>query len=219
MSGLVISLCADGAFDRGDGRWQVARDDGFAPRPWALVSRDGSGRSSVLDNYECLDEALAALASSGDGESPARFRVELPCGASFSRPGRVPAEEVMASMGWVYVRNFKGYKPLSFAAGSCPKAVRAAFRDSLPRGAMLGQATVAGTDGATEAWCADVFVAHEGFVRFADIGSEAGAAFARVGADVVPGSFDFVAGTPAAGRGAEVVEFKSLRAARERPAA
>jgi hypothetical protein len=214
----VIRLRDDSSFDCGDGLWQVVHEGGLHPRPWTLISI-GEAKVSLYDSYECLDEALAALASCSAGECAPAFTVELPCGSSFRRPGKVGAEEVIASLGWVYVRNFIGYMPLTFPSGTSDKAVRATFRTRLGRSASMGQATVVGGDDAGDHWCADVFAACEGFVRYDAMQGAAAEAFAELGVGTLAGTHDFVARTNILPRPAEVFQFTPRHARSERPAA
>jgi len=107
---LRITLDGDGTFTvegpRGVFRLAYRNDDGACH--WRATSpRRLSSDAQLLGVAPNLDAALILLA--GAAGVSAKIVIALPCGATFSRPGRVPAEDVLAAYGYTVVSGIVGY--------------------------------------------------------------------------------------------------------------
>jgi len=213
MEGLTVSLRPCGSFDLelGTVTWRVLHEVSLSPRPWALVALDNRGtigRHSMFDSYATVDEALRAMVEqSGAGETGTRFRVVLPCGQSFLRPGKVPAESVLSSLGWVHTKRYIGYMVLTLHEGASNLDAREGFRSriNLPNSRLGDMACVERAHGLSR-WIGDVLLDRDGFVRYQDFQEEAARAFEGIGGDMFP-DYDFVARQPTFPNAASVIAF------------
>lgn len=223
MEGLTIKTRPCGSFELShDGQtWRVVHEVSFRPTPWVLVAVDdksGPMRVGVFDSFGTIDEALAKMVDVASGGKECRFRVVLPCGASFLRPGRIPAEEVMFTLGWVHTKRLTGYMHLSLPVHFSPREARDAFRRRvrIPN-SRVGDVQCLGRSDSESVWLADIHLDRDGFMRISEFQIEAAAAFA--GIEGMLGSYDYAMRHPIRRSSeADVIAFPIDRV-RQRPAA
>lgn len=226
MKGFVVTLRDDGLFEapsRHPGRSavRVMHDTEAFPSPWLAISQDGTGLEwASLASFQCLDQALdfAVREALSVSVTPG-YAVEMPGGMSFSRPGRIALEQVMASAGWVYVNSLIGFVMVKTPDGTNVMEARTEVMGLLKgTQASLGEVNLSDRDEEGMHWCADVSLPFEGFMRFEEIEAEAKAAFAAEAIDVIP-HFDFrTRASVARGKQATVIAFPADRIVK-RPAA
>lgn len=241
MDATTIFMREDGHFDLpAEGfTWRVLHEERYdAARPWVLVAFDagcgltasriagnlgtvmieaarrGEAGLAVFDCYETLDDALVGLARQAIGGAPgSRFRIVLPCGSSFLRPGKIPAEQVMSRFGWIHVRRLRGYMMMAFPEGACAYRVHDGFRKRLPHpGIRLGEAVRVEVKDGTANWCADVLMECGRFIRADEVQTAAAGAFEPARTDMLP-YFDFVPHSPTVHSEARVIPFPRARQA------
>jgi len=223
MEGLTVTMRPCGSFDLalGSVTWRVVHEVSLLPRPWALVALDDQGltaRHSLFDSYGTIDEALTAMVvQSGSGDESTRFRVALPCGESFIRPGKVPAERVLSSLDWTHTKRYIGYMVLTLHEAATNLDAREGFRNRINiQNARIGDMACVERANGLSRWIGDILLDRDGFVRYQDFQEDAARAFSGIGGDMLP-NFDFVPRTPTMPNAASVISFPADRT--RRPAA
>lgn len=198
MQGFVVALRKDGLFEAapsapGRATVRIIHDGMAESAPWTVIAPDETGvKWAPFRNFESLDQALDCAAGEAFGlEANQEYSVSLPDGTRFKRPGRIGAEQVMASAGWVYVVGLIGFSMLTTSSDANVFDARTAMRRRIAgTNLKLGEVSLADSDEDGLHWCADLTLAWEGFIRLEDIEMEAKAAFAAEGVEVIP-HFDF----------------------------
>lgn len=167
-TGLTVKLDDEGIFscegpegsfvlffsgDKGEERWLLTK-----------ASEDPTVVPSLLAWQQDLDEGLRLLVATAGSVDP--FRVELPCGDGFARPGRVPAAEVMAALGYSVVRGVNAFVVVSDSATVPPERIRRELLWRLKgRQVEIGDLEMVEGDGESSVWCCDLKVQFEGPIR------------------------------------------------------
>jgi hypothetical protein len=196
------------------GSLRVGFNPDYEAAPWVILSQDGDGvRWQYLFSYADLDSALAYAVRHQVGvKNPWEYVVTLPCGSQFQRPGRVSAEKVMASMGWVYVTDLIGYGILYDANIDNEPAARSVFqRRIVDTNVVLGKVDPASDKNGE--WCANYSISYHGFIHRDDLQSELRICFHCEGVDILPDIFDYRCRQKVTST-AEVICFKAKRAER-----
>lgn len=214
MDGMTISLTEAGSFELTDGPFTVSVtfDEALSPRPWVLSSLlDDNCRMSSFDaegSFASLDEALAEMMNlMADGEEWSTFRVKLPCESTFIRPGKVSAENVLASFGWVHVKTLIGHLVRAFpsvlGASEVIEMVSAEIADA---NIEIGTPSAAGGYGDDAFWCIDLRRDCNSFIRYDAIQSAVSDAFGGILGGSPP-LYDFVTTYPIREATAQIVSF------------
>ncbi len=124
------------------------------------------------------------MSSEGD------FFVALPCGARFKRPGKISAESVMASMGWIYVHEFLAYAGICNEALTTAELAREAFEEKV-EGTMVMVDDVDFVGDEDGYWCATYVLPYDGFIHQERIVSEVAISFASEGVETFSETYDF----------------------------
>lgn len=164
-TGLTVELDEDGVFscegpsgshvlffsgDKGEERWLLT--------PAAV---EGNAVPPLLAWQGDLDDGLRLLVATSGSVEP--FRVALPTGDSFARPGRVPALEVMAALGYSVVRGVNAFVVVTEAAGYDAPRLRRELVASLDgRPLQVGELDLVEGDGESSVWCCDLKLSFEG---------------------------------------------------------
>lgn len=217
MRGFIVNLREDGLFealsaDPARPAVRVMCDSSHPGSPWTAIVPDleGAGWTGVA-SFHSLDDALDFAVAEATGLPVTSYEVRLPDGIRFSRPGRVGAEQVMASAGWLYVSSLIGFAMTTTPQGTTPFQARAAMRTRIEgTQAVLGDVCLSDEDEEGMHWCADLMLPFEGFVRMEDIEAEARAAFAAEGIEVIP-HYDFRTRTSLRTAGASIIPFPADR--------
>lgn len=130
------------------GRWLV------------MLSVDGM-EDEVLSSHQTLDSGLRALAIFLG--TPNKFQVELPDGGSFSRPGKMKAEEVMAAHGYLLISNLRAYVIYSTPGVLTDTEAKIAVREIF-YGITADVGDVDRIDTYENSWCCDITVPFEGYI-------------------------------------------------------
>ena len=226
MQGFVVALREDGLFEAASGRPGHSSVrvifDGYSPAsPWVAIALDGTGVMwERLDSFQSLDSALDfAVRQAFLMDALHEYSVKLPDGTSFKRPGRIGAEQVMASAGWLFVNSLIGFSMVATPVSSTVFDARAEMLRRIAGTTLkLGEVSLSDQDEEGMHWCADLTLAYEGFVRIEEIDKEARAAFSAEGVDVIP-HFDFRTRTSVVSSQAAVIPFPEDRIVRKRTAA
>lgn len=225
MQGFVVTLREDGLFeafsaDPACPALRVGCDPAQPGSPWTVLVPDRMGPGwAVVATFHSLDEALDFAVAEATGTPGSAYDVRLPDGACFSRPGRVGAEQVMASAGWVYVISLIGFAMATTPSGTTSFEARAVMRSRIEgTGVRLGEVCLSDEDDEGMHWCADLMLPYEGFLRIEEIGAEAKAAFAAEGVEVIP-HFDFRTRTSLRSSGASIIPFPPERIRQRQSAA
>jgi len=214
MDGLVVSLTDKGSFELSNGRLSavVSYDPDSPERPWSLCSSIEGGsepsESEALAIFGALDDALKAMVDLIYGDRNwVRFMVQLPCGASFTRPGRVPAENVMASLGWVHVKTLVTHVVKAYHSDYSSDDVAEMFQASLlDEEIEVGYAVIVGAFRDENHWCIDLRRDSHQFLRYEHLGRSVSQAFQSIMNENNP-IFDFVPTFPIRKSSAEIVSF------------
>lgn len=174
----------------------VQHDCEIPHAPWILISQErGSDEWLRQASYEDLDQALAMAVKCSTG-SVCEFKIKLPCGRHVMRPGRIPLEQVLQSMGWVYLHDVTGFASHVSSGPSNDVAARRHFLSllsNLPH-VRLGEVYMDNHCEETNrvSWVADLHISFEGFVRASDIEDQKDATFSSESIELIQG-FDFKA--------------------------
>jgi hypothetical protein len=164
MDGLVITLKDDGSFQMTDGPLtaSVTYEPETPTRPWILstLRNEGKGTSqfATVAVFGSLDDAMIEMVKTvAEGRDWIKFMVSLPCGASFTRPGHVPAENVMASLGWVHVKTLVAHVVRSYNSGFTAEDVADIVDLNIKDESIeVGTAVDVGTFNGQTNWCIDL---------------------------------------------------------------
>jgi hypothetical protein len=226
MSAFVVNLSETGMFEiparsYEEASFRVGCNPDDPALPWFVLSTDELGVKWQRERaFGDLDSALDyAVARAFEGDRISEYDVRLPCGKSFRRPGRVPAEQVMASMDWLYVEEMLGW---TAHATSINVGVMQARKEILKK-AEDTQVELGSVDLVEEAdgqrhWCADVHIPYQGFIHRDDIETQFKLCFASEGF-IVLDTPDFRARVIRPASQAVIVDFMSFREAKMREAA
>jgi hypothetical protein len=166
----VITLDTEGAFVApvADAMCHLIFDGDADHVRWILIDVPTNGRpESFLSIHHDLDEGLRALATVA-GWGGQRFRVEVGGDKGFIRPGRVPASEILAGMGYILVRSVVCYAMIEPSGVIDAEEARSEFvRRLAGRGLTVGAVDPVGPPDMT--WCADVTIPYEGFIYHGDV--------------------------------------------------
>lgn len=227
MNALNVTLSDDGAFEitsqlPGKRDFRIIHDGAHDCHPWKVVSElGGSGIWREEDSFQNLDEAMDWAVSLSTETFPAPgYGVTLPCGTFFSRPGRVKIEDVMASIGWVYVVSVDGYSPAPFPKNTNHQTVKSYFEDLVSDTAAILGSVDPEVDDADESgmvmWIADIKIPVYGFIRtdraqamFLDIFEQEGIPSTN--------SFDYTTRINVVPHAANVIQLDDMRALRGSP--
>lgn len=226
MKGFVVHLREDGLFEApavapGGSSVRIVYESADQRHPWVAMSLDDMGvKWRRMKGFHSLDEALDFSVSQVNWErTVCEYSVRLPDGMSFQRPGRLPAEQVMASAGWVFVTSLIGYAMVTTERNGNAFGVRAVMaKRLLGCQARIGDIDLSDADEEGLHWCIDLSLPYEGFIKVEDIGAEAKAAFAADKVDVMP-HFDFRPRSNVAMTEATVIAFPEDRIVRRLTAA
>ncbi|TLX15833.1 hypothetical protein [Rhizobium sp. MHM7A] len=196
------------------GSLRVGFNPDYKARPWVILSQDRDGvRWEYLFSYADLDSALAYAVRHQVGvKNPWEYTVNLPCGGQFKRPGRVPVEQVMASMGWMYVTDIIGYGALSDSRLVSVEAARKVFQDRI----VDTNVTLGKIDPLNEEkghWCANYLMTYHGFIHRDELQSELRICFQSEGVAILPDMFDYRCRHKVTTT-ADVISFEAKRAER-----
>lgn len=196
------------------GSLRVGFNPDYEATPWVILSQDRDGiRWDYLFSYADLDSALAYAVRHQVGvKNPWEYTVNLPCGGQFKRPGRVPAEQVMASMGWMYVTDIIGYGPLKDSRLVTVEAARKVFQDRIAdTNVTLGKIDPLNEE--VGHWCANYLMTYHGFIHRDELQSELRICFQSEGVAILPDVFDFRCRHKVMAT-ADVISFEAKRAER-----
>lgn len=131
---------------------------------WLLLYKGhGAEQEIVLSMHSGLDGALKALVGVTEHEG-SRFSVRLPDGAVFTRPGNMPAEQVMASLGYQLVESMIAYAIYEAPTGMTDAEATRAVNEILA-GYDLQLGSVDRIGDADPSWCFDMVVPFEGYIH------------------------------------------------------
>jgi hypothetical protein len=219
MTNLIVKLENHGFFEvpsvgGSSGSLRVGFNPEYSDAPWVVLSKDAEGiRWELLFSYSDLDRALAyAVRLQVGADQPWDYKIVLPCGQEFQRPGRVPAERVLASMGWLYVTHLIGYAIVPIAHAESVKQAQ----DYLTGIVVDTNIKVGGIDpveGAAAGWCANLVIEYHGFIHRDQLELELRTWFHAEGVEILPEIYDFRCrqNVPAS---AEIISFEDKRKAR-----
>lgn len=193
MQGFEVKLSDTGMFEipalaPGWESFRIGCNSEDVGTPWCVLGTDETGvKWRRIRSFSTLDQALNfAVSSVENDESIREFNVLLPCGGRFRRPGRIAAEEVMASMGWIYVETVTGFAMLSTPATSGDLQARKEFLKIIEDTQLtLGSVDLTDEVDGKRHWCADVTVSYECFIHRDDLDTQFALSFASEGLKVI----------------------------------
>ncbi len=160
------------------GGFQIERDGraielSFDPygreTPWSATVFDGRGHCLHAEHFAELDAGLDRLADLGEvARTGLRelYRVELPEGRSFQRPGALPAEAVLHLLGFDFYDNVAASLVAPKREAADQRGAVAWFREKLGVLApLLRNVELAAVEGAGEFWCAEILLSVNGFYQ------------------------------------------------------
>jgi hypothetical protein len=225
MQGFEVTLEDHGMFlipaqNPEDGDRKIAYDAEIGRRPWVIMEMEiDTCRWARVESFATLDEALDWAVSASTGLSRPNYRVALPCGRHFSRPGRVAAEEVLTALGWVYVTHLVGFSHFASETSCSEHRARKHFFSLVEHSpsVVVGECTAV-DDGENRLWIADLHIPFDGFIRREDIETEKNISFASEGIPLVEG-FDCAIAVGGEVRSADLISLADHVAARQMQAA
>jgi len=225
MQGFEVTLEDHGMFlvpamEAGDTDRKIAYDPELPRRPWVVMEMDAATcRWYRVVSFDNLDEAMNWSVSDITGHKRPNFRVKLPCGRHFSRPGRIAAEDVLSSLGWVYVTHLVGYSHLVTDTSCSVGRARKHFLNLTQNSPSVVVGDVTPCDeGDSRLWIADLHIPFDGFIRREDIETEKNVSFAAEGIPLVEG-FDCTIAVGGEVRSADLISLADHVAARQMQAA
>lgn len=183
-TGAAVTLTPHGAFRaHGPGGTHELAYDGTADA-WNLVGPPPPGRRPgvLVARVGGLDHGLALLVAAAGRIGP--FRVALPCGGSFARPGHVPASEVLAALGYRATRAVAACTLLSMPDGACEGEARREALRLLTGGIDLGEVEPVESESGVTWWCCPVYVPFDGMLRLSAADAVVAEALAGTGLEV-----------------------------------
>lgn len=225
MQGFEVTLEDHGLFlvpaqRPEDGDRKIAYDPEMKRRPWVVTEIDPATCKWVpIESFTTLDEALDWAVSDATGLLRPNYRVKLPCGQHFSRPGRINAEAVLSAMGWVYVTHLIGFSHFNSATPCSEHRARRHFVELVQDSpsVVVGEVTPC-DDGENRFWIADLRIPFDGFIRREDIETEKDISFASERIPLVEG-FDCMIAVGGEARSADLISLADHVAARQMKAA
>lgn len=225
MSGFEVTLEDHGLFlvpamHAYDTDRKIAYDSDHPRRPWIITQMDpATCRWERTDAFTNLDDALHFAVSEASGLARPNFRVKLPCGQRFSRPGQVPAEAVLSALGWVFVTHLIGFSHFNSATACSEHRARRHFVELVQDSpsVVVGEVTAC-DDGENRFWIADLRIPFDGFIRREDIETEKNISFASERIPLVEG-FDCMIAVGGEARSADLISLADHVAARQMQAA
>jgi hypothetical protein len=225
MQGFEVTLEDHGLFHvpalrPEDGDRKIAYDPETKRNPWVITEMDATSRWHRVLSFTTLDEALDWAVSAATGILRPNYRVMLPCGQHFSRPGRVPAESVLSSMGWVYVTHLIGFHHFNSPAPCSEHRARRHFIEHVQDSpsVVVGDVTPC-DDGENCFWIADLRIPFDGFIRREDIEAEKNISFASERIALEVKGFDCIVAVGGEARSADLISLADHIAARQMKAA
>lgn len=173
---ISVHLTQGGGFRIDDGKG-VTAELGFDPLcgtdPWRANVMDAAGRCLHSETVPTLDiglDRLALLGSATQVGLRGLYRVELPGGASFQRPGTVAAEEVLGKYDFSLVSSVRAFLVASLDSVFSATDAHLWFRERLGVLAPLqGSVDLVEADSNETLWCTDVLLPANGFYRPEDL--------------------------------------------------
>lgn len=164
-TGLTVELDEDGIFscEGPSGRHVLFFSGDKGEERWLLTPAvtDGNVVPPLLAWQSDLDDGLRLLVATSGSVDP--FRVLLPSGDSFARPGKVPALEVMAALGYSVVRGLSAFVVVTEAADYDSRKLRRELVANLSgRPLEVGEVDWVEGDGDSSVWCCDLRLSFEG---------------------------------------------------------
>lgn len=169
-AGGVIALVKGGfRIDQNGLRTELGYDPECCESPWCLSVSDAEGHLLHDENLDTLDAGLDRLADLGRAPRSGMrglYRVALPDGRSFHRPGALSAEEVMSRFGHDLVGTVRAFLVAPLDSAATAADAYAWFRERLGvLGPLLGRVDPVEIDETGSCWCADVLLPANGFYR------------------------------------------------------
>jgi len=162
----IVEMCEDGSFTaqaRG-AECHLIFDPASAGGRWLLLYRSqGAPEDLLLSMHDDLDEALAGLAAQADNDG-GWFTIRLPDGNTFSRPGKVPAEEILATFGYMLIEGMTVYAVYESASELSDAEAERAVREMLT-GYDVRIGSVDRIGDADPSWCLDMVLPFEGYIH------------------------------------------------------
>jgi hypothetical protein len=210
---IAIQLTEGGGF-RIDGPKGVFAELGFDPEcgeePWSVSVMDGDGRCRHSESVSTLDiglDRLAILGSATQKGLRGLYRVELPDGVSFQRPGTVPAEEILRKFDFSLVGSVRAFLVAQIDTAFTVSEAHHWFREKLGALAPLqGSTDLVESDSNEGCWCTDVLLPANGFYRAEGLLEFARSAVGACGVEMFSEISVRDDGLPAQGSG-QVVQF------------
>jgi hypothetical protein len=205
----------------GEESFRVGCNTDNPAHPWFVLSTDEMGvkwrrERAFADLDAALNYAVAQVFEDGINE----YDVRLPCGNTFRRPGRVPAEQVMASMDWLYVEEMIGFHTLTTPIKAEAMDARKEIMEKIIETQVeLGSVDLVEEENGKRHWCADVHMPYQGFIHRKDIETQFRICFASEGIKVVSELMNFRARVITPAPPAKILDFSSFRAAKMSKAA
>lgn len=181
----IVEMHEDGSFSaqaRGADCYLIYDPTSTAGR-WLLLYRShGATEDLLLSMHEDLDDALVALAAQADHDG-GRFTIRLPDGNSFSRPGRMSSEEILAAFGYLLVEAMTIYAIYESASElTDAEALRAVTE--LLTGCDVRLGSVDRIGDADPSWCLDLVIPFEGYVHRDGLMAHATSVLAGTGLEI-----------------------------------
>jgi hypothetical protein len=173
---IAIQLTEGGGFQIEDAKGLIV-ELGFDPQsgaePWCISVIDATGRCRHSETVPTLDiglDRLSILGSATLNGLRGLYRVELPGGASFQRPGSVPAEEILRKLEFNFVGSVHAFLVARLDGAMSQVEAALWFRDKVGVLApLLGSVDLVESDEIEASWCADVLLPVNGFYRPQDL--------------------------------------------------
>lgn len=166
----VITLGDDGVFvaPSRDAACYLMFDSSVPTGRWLLsYDHEGAEHPALISIHASLDTGLRAMAEQA-GWGNKRFAVVLSDEDKFIRPGKVPASEVMAALGYVLVPSIVAFAIYDPGLEAERSEVEQAIRERLAGiSVMVGAVDYVGVP--DTAWCCDLTIPFEGYIYKADI--------------------------------------------------
>lgn len=190
MNGNLITLGTNGEFEvfgttQDGSSVKILFEDNVPSTPWVVI-QEGS-QWNVIGSYASLDAAMALAIKLVYGTDANKFTVRLPDGMSFSRPGKKPVEQVMASYGWVFVTELIGFLSYKSTKKVTQFGMRSELLKMIPsKDVRLGEINLSDETVIESHWIADLCIDYFGWIKISDIETEAKNAFEIENVSVLP---------------------------------